>query len=93
MSTTKIIGREYLTKYAFWLCPVGPIDKGNQFTGDLLEPEEPSSSFVASYQPHSAVTVVFQNHKDRVMRAAGILWVPAMRSRDILQQAKEDHLD
>jgi hypothetical protein len=27
------------------------------------------------------------------MRAAGILLVPTMRSRDILHQAKEDYLD
>ncbi len=60
---------------------------------DLLEPKEPFSSFVASYQPHSAVPVVFQNHKDSVMRASGILQVLTMRSRDILQQAKGDHLD
>ncbi len=27
------------------------------------------------------------------MRAAGILWILTIRSRDILQQAKGDHLD
>jgi hypothetical protein len=57
-----------------------------------LEPKEPSSSFVASYQPHSAVPVIFQNH-DSVMRAAEIFWVPTMRSREILLQAMGDHLD
>ncbi len=30
MSTTKLIGRENLTKYAFWLGSVGPTDKENQ---------------------------------------------------------------
>jgi hypothetical protein len=30
MSTTKLTGRENLTKYAFWLGPVGPTDKENQ---------------------------------------------------------------
>jgi hypothetical protein len=34
------------------------------------------------------VPVIFQNHKDGIMRAAGILQVPNMCSRDILQQAK-----
>jgi hypothetical protein len=60
---------------------------------DPLEPKQPSSSFIASYQLHSAVPVVFQNQKDSVMRVAGILWVPTMRSRDILLQANGDHLD
>jgi hypothetical protein len=30
MSTTKLTGRENLTKYAFWLGPLGPTDKENQ---------------------------------------------------------------
>jgi hypothetical protein len=30
MSITKLTGRENLTKYAFWLGPVGPNDKENQ---------------------------------------------------------------
>jgi hypothetical protein len=30
VSTTKFTGRENLTKYAFWLGPVGPTDKENQ---------------------------------------------------------------
>jgi hypothetical protein len=30
MSTTKLTGRENLTKYAFWLGPSGPTDKENQ---------------------------------------------------------------
>ncbi len=30
MSTTKLTGRENLTKYAFWLGPVGPTDKENK---------------------------------------------------------------
>jgi hypothetical protein len=64
----------------------------HRFTHDILEPKEPSSSFVTSYQPHSAVPVVFQNHNESVMRAAGILRVPTMHSGDILQQAKGDHL-
>jgi hypothetical protein len=29
MSTTKLTERENLTKYAFWLGPVGPTDKEN----------------------------------------------------------------
>ncbi len=57
----------------------------SRLTHGLLEPKEPFDSFVASYQPHSAVPVEFQNHKDSVMRAAGILLVPTLRSRDILQ--------
>jgi hypothetical protein len=30
MSTTKLTGGENVTKYAFWLGPVGPTDKENQ---------------------------------------------------------------
>jgi hypothetical protein len=30
MSTTKLTGMENLTKYAFWLGPVGLTDKENQ---------------------------------------------------------------
>ncbi len=30
VSTTKFTERENLTKYAFWLGPVGPTDKENQ---------------------------------------------------------------
>ncbi len=59
----------------------------------FLEPKEPSSSCVTTYQPPSAVPVEFHTYKDSVMRPAGILLVPAMRSRDILHQAKRDHLD
>jgi hypothetical protein len=29
MSTTKLTGRENITKYAFWLGSVGPTDKEN----------------------------------------------------------------
>ncbi len=65
----------------------------SRFTCGLLEPKEPPSSFVASYQPHSAVPVEFHNYKDSVMKAAGTLRVPTKHSRDILHKAKEDHLD
>jgi hypothetical protein len=41
-------------------------------------------------QQASAVLVEFSDYKDRVMRVAGILRVPTMRSRNILLQA--DHL-
>jgi hypothetical protein len=54
---------------------------------------EPPSSFVASWQLHSALPVKFHNHKDSVMRAAVILWVPTKHSKNILLQAKGDHLD
>ncbi len=54
---------------------------------------EPPISFVASCQPHSVLPVKFHNHKDSVMRAAGILRVPTMHSKDFLLQAKGDHLD
>jgi hypothetical protein len=63
------------------------------FIRDLLEPKEPSSSFLASHQPCSALPVVFQDHKDSVMTAAGILQVPITYSRDILQQTKGGHLE
>jgi hypothetical protein len=43
-------------------------------------------------QQTSAVPVRFRDYKDSVMRVAGILWVPTMPSRDILLQAKGDHL-
>ncbi len=43
--------------------------------------------------PHSAVQVEFFNNKDSFLRAAEILRAPTMCSRDILQQAKGDHLD
>jgi hypothetical protein len=43
-------------------------------------------------QQASAVPVKFRDYKDSVMRVARILWVPTMRSRDILLQAKGDHL-
>jgi hypothetical protein len=36
MSTTKLIGGENLTKYAFWLGPVGPTDKENQVKTTVL---------------------------------------------------------
>jgi hypothetical protein len=58
-----------------------------------LEPKEPSSNFVASYQQHSAVQVEFHNNKDSFLRAAEILQAPTMCSRDFLQQAKGDLLD
>ncbi len=41
-------------------------------------------------QQANAVPVEFRDYKDSVMRVAGILWVPTMRSRDILLQAKRD---
>ncbi len=47
----------------------------SMLTRGLLEPKEPSSSFVASYQQPSAVPVEFHNYKDSAMRAAGILQV------------------
>jgi hypothetical protein len=46
---------------------------------------EPSSSFVAS-----AVPVEFYHCNDSITRVAGRLWVPTMRSRDILHQAKRE---
>jgi hypothetical protein len=55
----------------------------SRLTRGLLEPKEPLRSFVALEQPSSAVTVEFHNYTDSVMRAAGILWVPTMCSRDI----------
>jgi hypothetical protein len=39
----------------------------------------------------SAVLVKFCDYKNSVIRVAGILCVPTMRSRDILLQAKGDH--
>ncbi len=44
----------------------------------------PSSS-VASEQPSNAVPVKFTTYKDSVIRVAGMLWVPTVRPRDILQ--------
>jgi hypothetical protein len=43
-------------------------------------------------QQASAIPVEFHDYKDSDMRVAGILWVPTMHSRYILQQAKGDHL-
>jgi hypothetical protein len=43
-------------------------------------------------QQASAEPVKFYDYKDRVVRVARILWVPTMRSRDILLQATGDHL-
>jgi hypothetical protein len=43
-------------------------------------------------QQASALPVEFHDYKESVMRVAGILWFPTMRSRDILLQAKGDHL-
>ncbi len=43
-------------------------------------------------QQASAVPVRFHDYKDSVMSVAGILWVPTMPSREILLQAKGDHL-
>jgi hypothetical protein len=40
-----------------------------------------------------ALLVRFHNYNDSVMRVARILRVPTMHSRDILLQAKRDHLD
>jgi hypothetical protein len=63
----------------------------------LWNPKNPPqfwhSNFVASYQQHSSVQVEFHNNKDSFLRAAEILQAPTMCSRDILQQAKGDHLD
>ncbi len=59
----------------------------------LKKPIEPPSSFVASCQLHSAVPIEFHNHKDSVMRVAGILQDRTMHSRVALWQAKEDYLD
>ncbi len=42
-------------------------------------------------QQASVLLVKFYDCKDSVMRVAGILWVPIMRSRDFLLQAKGDH--
>jgi hypothetical protein len=43
-------------------------------------------------QQASAVPVEFCDYKDSVMRVAGILWISTMSSREILLQAKGDHL-
>jgi hypothetical protein len=43
-------------------------------------------------QQASAVPFKFCYYKDSVMRVARILWVPSVRSRDILLRAKGDHL-
>jgi hypothetical protein len=43
-------------------------------------------------QQASAVPVKFCDYKDSVMRVAWILWISTMRSREILLQAKGDHL-
>ncbi len=43
-------------------------------------------------QQASAVPVDFRDYKESVMRVAGILRFPTMRSRYILLQAKGDHL-
>jgi hypothetical protein len=43
-------------------------------------------------QQASPEPVKFRDYKDSVMRVAGILWVPTMNSRDILLQAKGDHI-
>jgi hypothetical protein len=43
-------------------------------------------------QQASAEPVKFYDYKNRVMRVAGMLWVPTMPSRDILLQATGDHL-
>jgi hypothetical protein len=48
---------------------------------------------ISTKQQASAVLVEFYDYRDSVMRVAGILWVPTMHSRDILLQAKGDHLD
>jgi hypothetical protein len=40
-------------------------------------------------QQASAVAVGFQDYKDSVMRVVGILWVPTMRSKDILLPANK----
>jgi hypothetical protein len=52
------------------------------------------SSFVVSYQTYqcSTVPVEFHNCNDSVTRVTGRLRVPTMRSKDILLQAKGDHL-
>jgi hypothetical protein len=43
-------------------------------------------------QQASAVSVGFCDYKDSVMRVARIIWVPTMSSKDILLQARGDHL-
>jgi hypothetical protein len=50
-------------------------------------------SITNTKQHASVILVEFYGYKDSVMRVAGLLWVPTMHSRDILLQAKRDHLD
>ncbi len=57
------------------------------------KPIEPPSSFVASYQLPQCLPIKFHNYNDSVTRAARILLVPTLRSRDIQLQAQGDHLD
>jgi hypothetical protein len=52
--------------------------------GSLYSP----APLVTSCLNYSAVPVEFHNCNDSVTRVAGRLWVPTMRSRDILHQAK-----
>jgi hypothetical protein len=62
----------------------------SRLTCGFLETIEHTSSFVALYQPPQCSTS--QVHNSSVTRVAGILRAPPICSRDILLQAKGDHL-
>jgi hypothetical protein len=61
-------------------------------TCSLLKTIEPPASLLLHTNRPSAVPVEFHNYNDSVTRVAGRLRVPIMCSRDILLQAKGDHL-
>jgi hypothetical protein len=58
----------------------------------LEKPYNPPVALLLHTNRPSAVPVEFHNYNDSVTRVAGRLRVPTMRSRDILLQAKGDHL-
>jgi hypothetical protein len=59
----------------------------------LGKPWNPPAALLLYTNPTSAVQGKFYNYNDKVVRVAGRLWAPTMRSRNILLQAKGDHLD
>ncbi len=59
----------------------------------LGKPLNPPADLLLHTNRPIAILVKFCNNDDSVTRAARILWVPTMRSRDILLHAKGDHLD
>ncbi len=89
LTIATLFARVLVTRHQMSCCQFFYFSSG--LTCGLLKTIEPPSSFVANSP--SAVPVIFHNYNDSATSVARRLQVPTMRSRDILLQAKGDHLD